>query len=865
MIYTRKFLLFLILLACQLALFATHQRAGEITYEHITGLTYRFTIVTYTYTPSAADRPELEFAWGDGTTSVVERTSKVNLANDISRNTYVAEHTYPSTGTYAVSLEDPNRNNGILNIPNSVSVPFYLESIVVINPFLGANSSPRLLNPPIDDGCRGVTYYHNPGAYDPDGDSLSYSLVTCRGYDGEDIPGYQLPAASNSISIDPYTGDLVWDSPIMQGEYNIAILIQEWRNGVLIGSVVRDMQITISDCDNEPPEIRCMDDTCVTAGDILDFSVIADDPNSTSVTLTATGGIFTLSCSRALFSSAQGPPAVEGHFYWSTQCCHVRRAAYTALFKAADNGPQINLTAFKTVTITVVAPKPENLTATPVGNTIALSWDTHACENARGYKIYRREGGYDFEPDNCETGLPAYTGYQYIGMTEHIDETFFIDDGSQLPLNHGTEYCYRIYAFFDDGSESYVSDEACASLLNDVPRITHVDVLATEQENGSIYLKWLRATDLDTMQFPGPAYEYEIYRAAEATPLSYELIHTNSTLADTTFIDTELNTEELQYYYKVRLLAEVNGEMQEVGYSDAASSIYLGITPLDRALRLEWRENVPWSNIRYTIYRQGDDLHEYDSIATVAGHSFTDENLVNGHTYCYYIESEGYYFGADTVGPFFNRSEVECAAPADITPPEVPELVVTTDCENVEFSWTFSNDSAYQDVHQYYIHYKPTTDASYTIIDSFYYDADCYYAQCTHTLTDMPFVVGCFTMSAIDTAGNQSAMAAETCIDVDACSSYQLPNIITPNGDGVNDILVPFPYENVEDVDFFLYDRWGRLIFRTQDRDINWDGTDMYSKRPSSDGTYYYVCQVHLHSLQGIITKELHGTVTVIR
>ena len=40
--------------------FATHNRAGEITYKHISGYTYEFTLITYTYTPSLAQREELE-------------------------------------------------------------------------------------------------------------------------------------------------------------------------------------------------------------------------------------------------------------------------------------------------------------------------------------------------------------------------------------------------------------------------------------------------------------------------------------------------------------------------------------------------------------------------------------------------------------------------------------------------------------------------------------------------------------------------------------------------------------------------------------------------------------------------------------
>jgi gliding motility-associated-like protein len=229
------------------------------------------------------------------------------------------------------------------------------------------------------------------------------------------------------------------------------------------------------------------------------------------------------------------------------------------------------------------------------------------------------------------------------------------------------------------------------------------------------------------------------------------------------------------------------------------------------------------------------------------------------------VRSTGGYYAPDTIAPFLNRSQKDCAVPADLTPPEVPQLTVTTDCETVELSWTFSNDSAYLDVYQYYIYYKSTVDEDFSILDSFYLPNDCYTTYCTYSLADLPYVIGCFAMAAIDTVGNLSQRSDSICFDIDDCFTYELPNIITPNGDGYNDILVPFPYKNVQGVDFYLYNRWGRLVYKTSDIDIHWDGTDMSSHQTSSDGTYYYVCQVHLHSLHGPMTKELHGTLTVIR
>ena len=99
--------------------------------------------------------------------------------------------------------------------------------------------------------------------------------MPCKGAEGQDIPGYTYPQASSFFDIDPLTGLLQWEDPVLQGEYNVAILVEEWRHGVKIGSVIRDMQILISACDNDLPVISMISDTCVVAGSGLNFVISA--------------------------------------------------------------------------------------------------------------------------------------------------------------------------------------------------------------------------------------------------------------------------------------------------------------------------------------------------------------------------------------------------------------------------------------------------------------------------------------------------------------------------------------------------------------------------------------------------------------
>ena len=862
--FLRILLIIIALVVVSPTAFATHQRAGEISYTFISGLTYEFTIVTYTYTPSPADRPEIEVFWGDGTSSVINRLIKVNMENNISQNVYVMQHTFPAAGTYHVTFEDPNRNAGIVNIPSSVEIPFFIETILVINPFIGGNSSPQLLNPPLDNGCTNVPYYHNPGAYDPEGDSLAYSLINCRGYEGEDIPGYSLPAASNYIAIDPLTGDLTWDSPLMAGEYNIAILIEEWRDGVLIGSMVRDMQITIAPCNNEPPVVE-VNDTCVVAGSRIDQLVHVNDYTSTYVRLSATGEPFLVDESPAQFSEIYESVPYATHFVWNTTCSHIKLSPYEVIFKAKDNGPQVELVSFKTLRIRIIGPAPKNLNAFPEGNVIHLDWQPDSCSNAIGYDIYRRNGEDDFEPDSCQTGLPPEVGYAKIGSTDGWQDTTFTDDGSVMPLYHGNEYCYRVVALFPDGSESVVSEKICAHIANDAPVLINTDVVTTDTINGNILVRWLFPPEVDSAAFP-PPYHFELFRKnGNNDAILIYTVEASSNPTDTlSYLDHDLNTMDEDYTYQVKIF---NSDTL-IENSDPATSIFLTLTSADKRLGLSWTNIQPWNNVKYKVFRHNELTTDWDSIATVTETQYTDYNLENGKTYCYYVEAEGYYWLPDTIGPLYNRSQRACGMPIDNEPPELPDITITTDCQNVEFSWFFSSDTAALDAVHYYIYYKPTLEGAFTCIDSFDNTQICYPAPCTYNISvsGSEVLVGCYAMRVADSNRNITELTDSVCIDVFECLEYQLPNVFTPNGDGINDIFTPFmPYSGVTKIEMEIYNRWGKRVFRTSDPDILWDGADETTKQPSSDGVYYYGCKLYVNTLAGEIYYLLNGSITLIR
>ena len=722
-----------------------------------------------------------------------------------------------------------------------------------------------LLLPPIDNACVDQPFYHNPGAYDIDGDSLSYRLVTCYGAQGLPIPGYTLPPASNVVSLDPITGDFLWDSPPIQGEYNIAILIEEWTEGVRIGSVLRDMQIIVVACNNKPPVIDPIADTCVEAGTQLTFTVSAFDPDSNVVTLTGTGGPLILTSHQATLDPN---PAVDtGHvstqFTWNTVCDHVQRSQYQVFFKAKDNGEPVNLVSIRSMKILVVGPAPENLTALPLGNTITLNWDDYACPNASGYYIYRKADSTGFVHGYCETGVPPYLGYTKIAEISGIGQTTFVDDNNGTGLYQGIRYCYLVVAVYPDKAEGYASNEACTQLRRDLPVMTNVSVNTTHDFNGSMYLAWSKPTEVDTIQAPGP-YRYILLRSRSDTPAAFAAIDSTGNMNDTIFTDTLLNTRDYGFTYKVEFRNLTPGLVFLIGTSQPASSMYLSVSPTDETLNLSWNNEVPWTNDTFVILRKVPSSATFDSIGYSPVNRYSDRGLTNGEQYCYLVKSRGRYSAAGFVDPIINYSQENCGVPVDNLPPCTPVLTVTPMCleQMNRLTWRFPGDSCSHDVAKIRIFYSGSRLSPPVLTDSVTNPSDTAYIH-----DPASSIVGCYYITAVDSTGNVSDPSPIVCIDYTDCPGfiYRLPNVFTPNNDEFNDLFIPFPYTSVEKIKLVIIDRWGKQVFHTSDPDIKWNGDDETTGQPCSDGVYFYVCDVWEITLDGSIMRNLRGTVTILR
>jgi hypothetical protein len=221
---------------------ATHNIGGIITYRHLTGNSYEATITTYTNENSPADSPMLELFWGDATSDTLSRISSTPIGNDVVMNIYMGNHAYASEGNYTLYIENPNRNSGIMNIPNSINAPLHIETELRINA-KNINNSAVFSGVPFFNLAANDSFSFNFGFYDRDADIITYELITPKGLNGDDIAGYTMPSG---VSLNPVSGQLNWNTPQQIGTFVYAIKVTECRNNETVGSVVFDMMYTVS-------------------------------------------------------------------------------------------------------------------------------------------------------------------------------------------------------------------------------------------------------------------------------------------------------------------------------------------------------------------------------------------------------------------------------------------------------------------------------------------------------------------------------------------------------------------------------------------------------------------------------------------
>lgn len=841
---------------------ATHQKAAELIVEHVSGYTYRAKLYTYTFTQSPVDRPEMEIFWGDGSSSILARSREELVGNDTKLNYYEGEHTYAGPGTYVLYMEDPNRNSGVVNVPNSVMASMFISTTLVISPWLGeGNSSPVTTHSPVaDNACLGQRFVHNPAAYDPDGDLLTYRLIPCRTANGEDVAGYTYPAASDTFYMETYAGNLVWDAPMAQGEYNVAMLIEEWRNDMKIGDMTRDMQIIVRVCDNIPPFIEADDYFCIEAGQELSFLVTVLDQDGDRLSLEASGELAQGGHGVSLQPVYEGIDSAVYAFRWVTRLEDSRELPYQIYFRAEDDGDP-HLSSAKTVSVKVMAPAVQFSRAEAEGEGIRLAWNRTPSPHAAAYGLYRRDSSaMETAYDSCQTGIGDSSYYLVARLP--LDDTAYLD----LAVEEGRNYCYRVLAEFADGSQSRRSAPVCVHPRNTAPLITRASVQATDVYHGTIEVCWVGPQEADSSRIG--EWVYHLYSGSSPDSLSWVADFPFDTAS--CYLDTGLNTVGIRYFYQVSL---------DTFSSAPVSSVYLSAAGLPGRIDLQWTYAHPWLEQGFEVYRYEDSAGTFVRIASVREPRYVDRDVAPDAVCRYYVEAIGNYDWEQLPRVLRNRSNQVEASARPVEPCRPYLFLQQASCNPLSNTLVWDFDSLYdpfaplsgqggsmsaeeraecgQSVSYYDVYRKNSSEDDFAWIasveESRYTDAEPGSLFCAYR------VVG------VSGNGSESLPSNELAVDNWHCFTYELPNVFTPNDDGVNDVWRAEDPQFVEEFQIRVVNRWGVEVFRSSDPLFSWNGTMGNTGKACPDGPYFYFAWFKAYVEGRAREKRQSGSVTILR
>ena len=358
--------------------FASHAMGTDITYQWVSGNTYDFTLSFYrdcagTTAPSNITL-NVNSPSGCGTSSTISLTQSgtgmevsplcpAQLSNSTCNSGSlpgVQQYIYSGTHTFSTACSDWNiswtyccRNNMITNITSPSSNDMYVETTLDNTGTLN-NSSPTFTSLPVPYICANQLFCYNHGALDPDGDSLVYRLINALDgpYPGSDITynapfsgTYPFGTVSGSVSFDSATGSMCITPDAAQVAV-VTILVEEYRNGNLISTTMRDLQIVVQTCSNTQPNQSSGGMINSVGGVVLDSNsveVCPDDPISFEVVFSdanASDSIFALSNIGSAIPGAtfttSGTNPITTRFSWTPSVADVGFHSFTITIQ--DNG-----------------------------------------------------------------------------------------------------------------------------------------------------------------------------------------------------------------------------------------------------------------------------------------------------------------------------------------------------------------------------------------------------------------------------------------------------------------------------------------------------------------------------------------------
>ncbi len=349
--------------------YSTHLMGGEIVAQHDGGNNYTILLTLYRDTLGITISPTQDFTVYDASGNPI-----ISLVSNLDSNAFhpifglpqgglipfypygvevyffMGTITLPGPGEYTISWHQCCRNGAIQNLSTPNSNELQLHTTVTIDPNQ-FNSTPYFMVKPVVFLPVNTPWQYNPLPFDPDGDSLNWSLGIPNDFDGSvtgmPISGYFDPLSdpSNPISIDPVTGTISWTASAL-GNWVYAVICEEYRNGVKIGEIRRDMQFIVLSSGSIPgfsnlgtiPTVNGYPQWTINSGQSSELRLMAGDSDTNEVVnFEAYGEPFILSNPATFYQE----PTIHGNeietvIAWTPTSAEVRTEPYLVVMRLMD-------------------------------------------------------------------------------------------------------------------------------------------------------------------------------------------------------------------------------------------------------------------------------------------------------------------------------------------------------------------------------------------------------------------------------------------------------------------------------------------------------------------------------------------------
>jgi gliding motility-associated-like protein len=759
--------------------------------------------------------------------------------------TYNANVTLPdNTNGYLIAAQDANRITGIINVNNSVSTGIsFVGNIpgIINNVDYHINASPSFVFKDTAIICYGSKFSYQFTATDQDNDSLTYSF-------GNGINGTQTLTAppysplsyttgftgrtplGGSVSIDSTTGLISGTAPVSTGEYVIAVYVHEWRDGELINSTRKELQITVGNCSLSAASLKPAYINCDTydfafqnesissniTSYLWDFGVAGSSDTSSKpapvYTYSDTGTYRiklivsnTLGCTDSTFSTVKVYPGFTPSFLVAGSC-------FQSPFQFTDN----SFIKYGT--------------ASWLWNFGDLSTtdDTSILKNPF-YQYAAAGSATVIMTVNSSKGCSgSYTKLLSISQRPYINLGFtdtLICSIDSVPLKAQTNGAYH-------WSPNYnISDTAIGNPIV-YPKDTTVYTLTVKEQgcidSAKVKINVLKFISVKLGLDSGICKTDSIILRPVSHALNYQWRESTNV--------NSMNSHVVKYPVVAPAVTTTYYVTANLGYCQDSTKIKINVSPYPQIFA---------GNDATICFGNRVQLN-----AIITAHSFVwtaSNSLLNTHTL------------TPVAGPTKTTAYVLTVKDTAYCPRQVSDTVLVKVIQPM--------------------HVNAGKDTAITLgqaLPLFATGADTSY-QYTYQWTPVSFLDNSFIHNPVVTitANNIDSIWYNVKVtSPDGCSASDdilihvyrngpqifVPTAFTPNGDGRNDLLRPI-LVGIAQFDFFnVYNRWGQPVFSTKQRNSGWDG--YYNGAVQQAGTYVYTTQGKDITGKTVYRK---GTVVLIR